>query len=38
MKERIENTIWMLAALSIGIGICSFLWLVTSVVIIVFEG
>lgn len=37
MKERIESTIWTLAALSVGIGICSFLWLVASVVIIVFE-
>lgn len=38
LKERIENTIWTLAALSVGIGIASIMWLFVSVFIIVFEG
>lgn len=38
MKERIESTIWTLGALTVGIGICGFLWLVVSVAVIVFEG
>lgn len=36
MKERIESMAWTLAALSVGIGIGAFLWLITSVAIIMF--
>lgn len=34
MKEKIENTIWTMVALSVGCAIGAVLWLITSVAII----